>query len=189
MREIWKPIPGYEENYKISNKGRIKSFSKNPKSNRRVKILRQRITSGGYDHAALWKNKKMTGFRVHQLVAHVFIGPNPGRLVVHHIDGRKANNRVSNLEYVTYRENTAIYCASKSPKSRHPGIAIDKRTGRFCAKTKHLGVHYYIVSSFSEETAASAYNELCQHRNLTTDKFKEKVFEIRNKYQEVGRGK
>lgn len=40
-----------------------------------------------------------------QLEAEVFLGPSD--LCVNHIDGNRDNNDVSNLEYVTYAQNTA----------------------------------------------------------------------------------
>lgn len=51
---------------------------------------------------------KLTGgktYKVHVLVALVFIGPRPEGMQVNHIDGCKANNADMNLEYCTRSEN------------------------------------------------------------------------------------
>lgn len=42
---------------------------------------------------------------VHRLVAETYIGEIPKGYCVNHKDGNKTNNRVSNLEIVTYKEN------------------------------------------------------------------------------------
>ena len=66
----------------------------------------QSVNRYGYKVVGLWKNNKATAKTVHRLVALAFI-PNPeNKPCVNHIDGNKQNNHVSNLEWVTYSENT-----------------------------------------------------------------------------------
>lgn len=115
MKEVWKDVAGYEGLYQVSNLGRIKSLNRmsihhHPKNRAVFKnhwkgvILKPRLTNG-YCYVGLWKNNKMTNFRVHRIVAITFI-PNPQKLpCVNHIDGNKENNSVLNLEWCTYKEN------------------------------------------------------------------------------------
>ena len=42
---------------------------------------------------------------IHFLVSHAFLGPRPKGYVIDHIDTDKQNNSISNLEYVTMRDN------------------------------------------------------------------------------------
>lgn len=64
--------------------------------------VRQRIsTPGGYPYVRAG-GKNVT---VHRMVALAFLGPRPPGLDINHVDGVKTNNRASNLEYVTRREN------------------------------------------------------------------------------------
>ena len=51
--EIWKDIENFENLYKISNYGRVKSLRK------QVKILKARIDKKGYNHYAIRKDNKI----------------------------------------------------------------------------------------------------------------------------------
>lgn len=96
MKEIWKPIDGFE-NYLISNLGNVKTVN--------GKLRKINYGKCKYGYIELWKNNKGTKYRVHRLVATHFI-PNPdNKEQVNHIDGNKKNNTVSNLEWVTCKEN------------------------------------------------------------------------------------
>ena len=60
----------------------------------------------GYVYVSLNKNGKSFNKRLHILVAKAFI-PNPNNyLQVNHKDGNKLNNKVSNLEWATHKEQT-----------------------------------------------------------------------------------
>lgn len=113
---IWVDIKGYEGLYKISSTGEIKSVDRYVKHGRHdndnLKFIKGRILKQdenkkrfGYMQVNLWKNNKGKTFKVHRLVAEHFI-PNPNNHPqVNHIDGDKTNNNISNLEWVTDKEN------------------------------------------------------------------------------------
>ncbi len=119
VKEIFKPIKGYEGLYEISNLGRVKSLSKpigkrmKPENFLKISIV------NGYAMVCLCKNSKIFNASVHRLIAEAFI-PNPSqKKTVNHIDGNRLNNDISNLEWLTQSENNrhAYRTGLKDPKS------------------------------------------------------------------------
>ena len=98
MEEIWKNIKGYEEKYKVSNKGRIKNIKTN-------NIISQNVSNCGYYRVGLYLNNKKENKEVHRIVAETFINNPENKKEVNHIDGDKSNNNMDNLEWVTHKEN------------------------------------------------------------------------------------
>ncbi len=102
--EEWKDI-GYEGLYQVSNFGRVKSLERVISGKKyKEKILTCR-NKHGYPVVALCKDGAHKFVRVHRIVAQTFI-ENPLSLPeVNHLDGNKNNNRVTNLEWCTGRDN------------------------------------------------------------------------------------
>ena len=104
MEELWKPISGLEDNYEVSNLGRVRRI-KSGCGTQAGRILHFLNHSNGYVIAPMSLNSKKYRRYVHRLVAEAFI-PNPdNKPEVNHIDGNKRNNCVDNLEWVTRSEN------------------------------------------------------------------------------------
>ncbi len=107
-KEIWKSIPGYEELYIISNYGRIKTFGRIDRFNRKwkEKYLSLCIDSCGYHPITLCKNGVVKKTRIHRLVAQMFVENPHQRTNINHKDGNKINNHYTNLEWVTPKQNS-----------------------------------------------------------------------------------
>ncbi len=113
-RERWKDIPGYEGYYQASTLGRIKSIDRLvPTTNRwgmasinkRRGVVLSGERNGRYLMVALCKKGLLVDKTVHRLIALTFI-PNPNnKPEVNHKDCNKRNNKASNLEWVTRKEN------------------------------------------------------------------------------------
>ena len=106
-KEIWKDIKGFECLYQASNLGKIKSLERIDVLGRRVKekILKPLITRKGYYRVALCKNSKVRFYSVHRLVWLAFNGAIPENMQVNHINEIKTDNRLSNLNLMTPKEN------------------------------------------------------------------------------------
>lgn len=133
--EIWKDIIDYENLYKVSNEGNVKSVDRLIEANSRWgvqrvmfykgKPLKQFVGKNGYLKVTLSKNGTVKSKDVHRLVYEAFNGRIQDDMQVNHIDENKSNNHIENLNLLTPKENT------------NWGTAIDrmKRTKRLRNKT------------------------------------------------------
>lgn len=108
--EIWKDIPGYEGLYEVSNYGQIRSIKRLEKCGNKTRIRKERILKQslrrGYLFVSLCKKGEKENVVIHRIVALLFIH-NPNNMPeVDHIDGNKINNKVSNLRWVTAKQNS-----------------------------------------------------------------------------------
>lgn len=89
MKEIWKTVKGHPS-YEVSNTGKVR------------KNLSQSLDAEGYPRVSIDKRH----MRVHQIEMETFCEKKHPTDMVNHIDGVKNNNLLSNLEYVSAKENS-----------------------------------------------------------------------------------
>lgn len=115
MTEEWRAITSYEGLYEVSNLGRVRSLDRDIDSARwgtvqfrRGRVLCPGLDSQGYPQIQLCRNGRIVPVSVHRLVAIAFLGaPKEGRIQVNHKYGIKTDNRATELEWVTPKENTS----------------------------------------------------------------------------------
>lgn len=102
--EEWRPVPGFEKWYEVSNLGRVKSLGTS--RGHRPRILRQAVKHQGYRTVCLYRGDcKQQRKHVHRLVLTAFVGECPDDHEACHIDGDGSNNRVENLYWGTRSDN------------------------------------------------------------------------------------
>ena len=126
--EHWKSITGYDGLYEVSDLGRVKSLKYG-----KERILKPRETHGGYLKVALCKDGKVEQSKIHRLVAKAFI-PNPNNLeTVNHKDEVKTNNTVSNLEWMSQKDNI-----NYGTRNKRASEALSKQVQMFDKSTGEL---------------------------------------------------
>ena len=107
--ENWKPVPGFEGRYEVSDQGNVRSLDRYAvcKDGRKFfckgKLLLPKPNVGGYPSLRLGRGNPVM---VHQLVMRAFVGPADGRYACHN-NGIRSDNRLVNLRYDTAYGNQA----------------------------------------------------------------------------------
>lgn len=157
ITEEFRPVKGYEGLYEVSSFGRIKSLIRQKVKNERLR--KQSIDSTGYYTVTLCKGNPVqySTFKVHIIVAIAFHNHNPGGYskIVNHIDFNPLNNRSSNLNLITTRQNTNRKHIKHS--SRYTGVS---RYGiKWVAKIQVNGRRKHLGTFIDEIDAHEAYQK------------------------------
>lgn len=109
--EQWKPIPGYEGLYDVSDMGRVRSLRMrlyHHDSLRKVPLILSPGLRMGYPFVRLHdtaREEKPKSFSVHRLVCEAFHGPCPDGHQCAHLNGDRNDPRAENLSWVLPAEN------------------------------------------------------------------------------------
>ena len=111
QKEKWLPVRGFEGAYEVSNRGRVRSLTRQVlTSHGQVRTYKGRLKTPtlrncGRLVVSLPVNNTARTHLVSVLVAEAFLGPRPENMLVCHNNGDPTDNRVENLRYDTYSEN------------------------------------------------------------------------------------
>lgn len=173
--EIWKDVIGFEGLYMVSNLGRIKSLPKEINGGNflyfsKEKIKKQTINKYGYSRITLTKNNKGKRFLLHRLIAESFIPNFLNKKVVNHIDNNPKNNSLSNLEWVSTRENCCHRYKKQNCSSNYVGVTFHKQRNKWGSSIR-IGKKSIFLGRY--DTQEDAYQARVNY---------EKENKIKNKY-------
>ena len=157
--EIWRDIKGYEGHYQISNLGNAKSFKFG-----KILALKTAKTIHGYLYFTLCKNGFAKKIVVHRLVAIVFISNPQNKICINHKNGIKTDNKVDNLEWVTYKENY-IHALKNGLTRQH------KWTGKFgYENNRSKKINQYCAKTLKYLKSFGSYHEVARKMNCGYEK-------------------
>lgn len=159
--ERWRWVVGYENYYMVSSLGRVKSMPRKVTQRfkrealRRKRILSQRVNRYGYCGVTLFINESAKDKLVHTLVAQAFISNPENKTQVNHKKGIKTDNRATQLEWSTPKENSnhAIKLGIDSVVGVHNGMS--KITEKQAVEIKR---EYKTIKHGNRKEAAKKYN-------------------------------
>jgi hypothetical protein len=108
--EQWRPIPGFEGSYEVSDLGRVRSVDRFVATRRGTRsapgrILRPHPDRYGRPWVSLCIGGERKIGRIHRLVLEAFVGPCPPGMFALHADDDRTNNRLANLRWGTRVDN------------------------------------------------------------------------------------
>lgn len=119
MKETWKLAVGeWKHDYYVSTLGRVGRLLKSGKH----RTLSGAIDKDGYCRVGLkGSSGKICRRAVHRLIAETFLARPAWGMVVHHLNHNKADNRLGNLCWATYQDNTRYYYEFKNEQEATSG--------------------------------------------------------------------
>lgn len=155
-----KDIKTFENLYQISENGIVKALERKVNMpNGGIKIIKEHYpklskTKKGYLKVMLTDlNGIRKGFFVHRLVLATYF--KESKLQVNHKDGNKENNNLSNLEYVTNRQNVIHSIDKGSTSSKFVGVT--KKGNKWQCQKMINGKRTYLGLFNTEDEARQKY--------------------------------
>lgn len=151
-KEIWKSLPECTS-YEVSSFGSVRRV-KPGRGTRAMRQINPSKDAGGRMVFNISVNGNRKQIKLHRAVAQAFFGPCPDGCEVAHLDGNQKNNAVSNLAYVTPKENNRhkvahgtqpvgekIWCSKLKPdeviaiRAQYPSLSYAKLAKKYNVST------------------------------------------------------
>lgn len=159
---MWKPVVGYEENYEVSNLGRIKSLIKVRWLEKRGIhesddiYMAQNVSRLNRSYISLNKKGVQKNYSVHRVVAFAFLENPNDYPCINHIDGNPQNNNLSNLEWCDHSYNMrhayeiGIRFGTTSKGSSNNKAKLNADKVRCIRKWRRSNPSFFTVSRLAE---------------------------------------
>lgn len=118
-------------NYLVYQDGRVYSINRNI-------FLKPAYDERGYLRIGLSNNGVSKTYKLHRLIAEMFIPKINGKNQVNHINGIKDDNRVENLEWCNNAENQQHAWDNGLNTSSYKKVVLDTNTGVFYESATEL---------------------------------------------------
>ena len=115
MKELWKPVVGWESLYEVSNTGKVRSFDRMVTTKNGIRrfhagrVLKPIYSDRAHKRASVFlcnEDGVMKKYTIARLVARTWCKGYEEGLSVDHLDGNTLNDCAVNLEWVTKGENS-----------------------------------------------------------------------------------
>lgn len=151
--ELWRPAPGFEGIYDVSSQGRVRCWVAAGGHRRRTPRIKtpQANTRSDYFYVVLGSRHRYKAWTVHRLVLSAFVGPQPPSVDACHLNGDKADNRLTNLVWASRQEN-------ERHKRRHGRVAMGERNGQSKLTAADVsGIRTMLRKGHTQQSIAAKY--------------------------------
>ena len=163
IKEVWKTVQGYNQ-FEASNLGNIRTKNRvvQRKNGRPLtvkgKTLTKHINRWGYEMVKYSSDGKSRLYLVHRLVYLAFYGEIPSGFVVDHINNKRSDNRIDNLQAITNAENLSKD-RWRSRKHNLPTGVNKNIDGGYVAEFYAGNKRYYLGVYSTADSAGEAYRK------------------------------
>lgn len=140
MKELWKPVPEFEEHYSVSNLGRVRRVGR--------RFIKPRPNNRGYLVIDFHVNGRAKTRLLHRTVAIAFL-PNPKSLPeVNHL-GSKGDCRAHKLEW-----RSPLGHKQQHMRDSQAGVNFDKSRGKWLARYSPQSKRSVYIGRFNTKKEA-----------------------------------
>jgi hypothetical protein len=159
MIEEWKPVYGYEDCYAVSDRGNLVRTSLTKKRVTQIwRPLKLKTHRDGYKMIGLCREKIKSFRQMHRLVWEAFNGPIKPGMQINHLNGKKDDNRLSNLEVCTKSQNAIhSFRVLGRPAPNYPSLGSKNGCAKLNEKQVSEILALYATGEYRQQDLAEKF--------------------------------